>query len=198
MRSTTRIIATLICGGFLVAACSGAGATPTPAAATLPPASPTPAVVPPTTVPTPTTVPMTDGQGPEHFSGVTGSAPYLEVQYTQTTVGDVVQYRGGVAAWDFTTTDPRMQGHASWAFSLDAYGSVGPEWGTVKITNTGGSWTGTCTGGTWSSGDWIVFGCWLVGGGAYTGFSAYYSVFDVGPGSAQGEGAIFPGSPPKL
>ncbi|HJW21004.1 MAG TPA: hypothetical protein VJ506_01105 [Candidatus Limnocylindrales bacterium] len=202
MRSTIRAIATLLCGAFLVAACAGAGATPTPAAATLPPASPTAAAATPTIAPTPTPPAMTDGQGPEHFTGLPGTEPYLEVQYTITPVGDVEQYRGGVSAWDFKTTDPRMQGHASFAFSLDAHGTLGPEWGTVTITNTdgrwAGTWTGKCAGGTWNTGDWIVFSCWLVGSGQYKGFSAYYSISDIGPGSASMEGIIFPGSPPKL
>lgn len=140
---------------------------------------------------------MTDGQGPEHFSYAGGSGPYLDVPYTQTTVGDVVQYRGGVSAWDFTTTDPRIGGHARFQFSIDGYGAVGPEWGTLTITNTNGAWTGPCTGASWASGDRTLLGCWLVGSGAYAGFSAYYTVSDTGSGGAGMDGVIFPGSPPK-
>lgn len=198
MQSIRRTMATLIGGGVLVAACSGGGVTPSPPSATFSPAGPTPTVAPPTIAPTPTAVAMTDGQGPEHFSQVSGTEPFLEVQYTQKLVGDVLQYRGGVAAWNFTTTDPRMQGHASFAFSLDAYGSLlGPEWGTIRITSPAGAWTGTCTAATWDGGQWIIFGCWLVGGGAYEGLTAYYSLSDLESGVAM-EGVIYPGSPPNL
>jgi len=140
---------------------------------------------------------MTDGQGPEHFSGTSGGPPTLVVPYTQTTVGDVVQYRGGVAAWDFTTTDIRTTGQARLSFSIDAYGSVGPEWGTLEIANTDGGWTGPCSAASWASGERIVLGCWLVGSGAFIGFGAYLSLFNLSGGVGSIEGVIFPGSPPE-
>lgn len=198
MRSMRRTIATIVGSGFLAAACSGAGATPTPPTATPPPAGPTQTVAPPTTAPTPTTVPMTDGQGPEHFTGIVSSGPLLEVPYSKTAVGKVVQYRGGVAGWDFTTSDPRMKGHARLSFSIDGYGTVGPEWGTLDITDSAGTWSGPCTAASWDTGAQTVMGCWLAGAQAYAGFTAYYGLYQLSNGTGGVEGIIYPGSPPKL
>ncbi len=202
MASTARSIATFLIGGLLVVACTGSGAAPTGPAAT--PGTPTPGAVAsaaatPAAPPAVTPVPTTDGQGPEHFSGIFTSSPSLLVNYKETKVGDVIQNRGGVATWTFTTNDPRMAGTARWAFSIDEYGTIGPQWGTIELT-TGivGKWTGPCSGAAWASSDYIDMGCWLVGGGAYKDFTAYFGFYRISAAAAASiEGIIYKGSPPK-
>lgn len=190
MLSTTRTIATLILGTLLVAACGAAGTTSSPTSLT---------TAPPASEPTATPLPTTDGQGPEHFTGVMTSSPALTTSYTTTQVGEVTQYRGGVAEWNFTTNDVRISGTATWDFSVDGYGPIGPQWGRLTIDGGFGKvWSGTCTGGAWEESDKIAVGCWLTGSTVLKGYSAYFSVtkFSAEPGRI--EGVIFPGAVPKF
>ena len=198
MRSTTRTIATILGGAFLLAACSGAATTPTPTPGTPPPANPTPTVTTPTVAPTATPVPMTSGQGPQHFVGTVASAPTVVHDYTQTKVGDVTQLRGGVVIFVITTNDVRTGGTVTWHVSADMHkGDVGPLWGPVEVQNFKGTWSGSCTAGGWGSNGTVVAGCWLTGGGAYKGFTAYLNIRGVDP-TPTVEGVIFPGAVPKF
>lgn len=197
MRSTTRSIATLVFTGLFVAACGAAGAAPTTPPVTQPPATATPAAPTPLAAPTATVLPATDAKGPEHFSG-TASLVGLIHDYTSTRVGDVVQMRGGIASLKITTNDARMTGTLTQPFSVDAYDSVGPEWGTIEVKNAAGSWTGTFTAAVWDYGDSIAFACWLVGSGAYKEYTAYLMQIKYSGHDAIVEGIIYPGPAPKL
>lgn len=198
MLSTRRTIATLILGTFLVAACGAGGATSNPQGPTAGPSTAGPTVAAPTLAPTATPLPTTDGQGAEHFIGTFTSMPSLTTTPTETTVGEVTRYRGGVAAWAITSNDRRMAGEVAWRFSVDGYGTIGPQWGPFTIDNGSGSWSGTCTAGAWQSSDRLVAGCWLTGGGAYKGLSAYLHFSRVSAAPAVVEGVIFPGAVPKF
>ena len=198
MRSKSRFGATLALAGFVIGACSGSGAVATAgptaeAAATAAPATPAA----PTVAPTPTQVPMTDGVGPEHFIGSVTAGPTLVVPYTQTTVGDVTQLRGGVVTFAIKTNDVRMAGTVTWHVSADNYNdTVGPLWGPLEVKNDQGTWSGPCTAGGWGSTGELVAGCWLAGSGAYAGFTAYFSLHAVFPDPVV-EGVMYPGPAPK-
>jgi hypothetical protein len=78
---------------------------------------------------------------------------------------------------------------------MERYGIVGPEWGTSRLENAGGAWEGTCTAAAWSDFNASAVSCWLVGSGAYEGYT-YYAAISTSGFSAEVEGIIFPGSPP--
>jgi hypothetical protein len=160
-------------------------ATPTPTATTVP-----------TTAPIATPVPSTSGTGDQHVVGtMTGS---LTTQYTTETPGPdgVAHIRGGVLTGTSTANDPRATGTVEFTFNLDTYTNVGSEWATATIRNDQGAWDGTCTGGSWDAGNTSLMSCWLLGSGAYKGYTFFFqqSGHDV---SAEIEGIIYPGSPPK-
>jgi hypothetical protein len=209
MRISTRATMSLALAGALVAACSGAAApqalvadrTAAPAAATLAPAAASPAPTPaeitsPPANPTPTPMPTTDGQGPEVVRGLAVFAGLMK-DNTITKVGDVEQYRGGIASLTDKMNDPRVDGTVTFTFSVDLYGSAASEWGTMKVENKAGSWDGPCTGATWKAGDGIVLSCWLTGSGAYDGYT-YYKQASKEPTDqfATIVGAVYPGEPP--
>jgi hypothetical protein len=198
MRISTRAMLTLALAGALVAACSGAGAPQAPAAAQTP-ATPVPNqnMTPPPAGPTPTPMPTTDGQGPEAVRGLETGGDLLET-YTVTNVGDVYQYRGGVASLTDAMNDPRVDGSVTFTFSIDAYDSAASEWGTMKVENKAGSWDGPCTGGTWAEGGGIAWSCWLTGSGAYDGYTYYkQSSKEVAAEFLDIIGVVYPGDPPK-
>jgi hypothetical protein len=208
MRSRVRLILGLALSGALVAACSGAGANPAPtpvptavptvapvAAATTAPAPE--ATETPAAAPTPTPMVMTDGKGDEAVRGTMGFIG-LTKNYAMTKVGEVNQYRGGVAAFKEEMNDTRVSGTATFTFSLDTYTATGPEWGEVTINNDKGAWTGTCTGGDWANGDGIAWSCWLTGSGDYEGYTYYRQVSkEASDTVATVIGVVYPGEPPK-
>jgi hypothetical protein len=166
---------------------------PTETRATAPTAAATPSS-------TPTPAPTTDGVGPEHVSGT-------EVVSVQTygasvrAVDGVTQMRGVVATSVDTMNDPRVTGtgvihgeNDSYQGENDSDGSVGPQWGTYRLENAEGAWEGTWTGALWGSGMVSDVTAWLVGSGAYEGYTYYFHARGTNP--MEVEGIIFPGSPP--
>lgn len=197
MHTIVRSCLTLALAGGLLGACSAAASTPGPSALTSPDPTPTTThVSAPTAVPssTPTPVPATDGQGDEYVTGT--ETVVLTTSFTETKVGDVTQIRGGVVTITATMNDPRVSGTGTSPFSIDAYTKVGPEWGPFHLENADGAWDGTCTGGSWDSGDSALRSCWLTGSGKYKGYSYYHQATLTGAGAVV-EGIIYPGSPPN-
>lgn len=195
---TFRVLA--IAAALLLAGCSAAGATPTPTPSPTPaPAvSPSPVVTPsPTAAATPTPVPTTDGQGDEYVTGTLSLT--LTTAPSETKVGDVTQLRGGVVTIDTSMNDPRVSGTGTFAFSADTYTKVGSEWGTFRLENAGGTWEGQCSGGAWDLGNATMWSCWLLGSGAYHGYTSYLQFVGSEDGTVPPslEGIIYPGSPPK-
>jgi len=162
---------------------------PPPAPTETPAAAPTAAAT-PTSTPTP--VPTTDGVGPEFVSGT----EVISVQTYGTSVGvdGVTQMRGVVATSVDTMNDPRVTGTGVIHGDNDSYGSVGPQWGTYRLENAEGAWEGRWTGALWGHGLVSDVTAWLVGSGAYEGYTYYFHAHGGEP--VKVEGIIFPGSPP--
>jgi hypothetical protein len=91
--------------------------------------------------------------------------------------------------------DPRLAGTEKITLNADFYGTVASEWGTTRIENAEGTWEGTWTGVTWGEAGATSVSGWLVGSGAYAGWTYYFHGY--GPSQPyQVEGIIFEGSPP--
>jgi hypothetical protein len=162
---------------------------PPPAPTETPAAAPTAAAT-PTSAPTP--APTTDGVGPELVTGT----ELVSVQTYGTSVGvdGVTQMRGVVATSVDTMNDPRVTGTGVIHGENDSYGSVGPQWGTYRLENAEGAWEGTWTGALWGDGMVSDVTAWLVGSGAYEGYTYYFHARGANP--LKVEGIVFPGSPP--
>jgi hypothetical protein len=195
MRSDARLSIAIILVGLVAVACA-TGATTTPTR-TAPTPAPTVADPAPTQAltehPTATPIPMTDGKGPEYVVGT--SSLNVTKDGTSTVVGDVTQLRGQEMTAPGTMNDPRLTGVSHIVLNADIHGSVASEWGTSRIETADGAWEGTWTGASWNAGAATSVGGWLVGSGAYEGYTYYFHVF--GPSMPfQVEGIIFPGPPP--
>lgn len=184
--------------GLLVAACA-VGSTPVPSST--PMATPTPTVIPspspsPTLIPTlplsPSPPPTTSGAGPAYVRG-TQTYPTIE-RGEASQVGDVLELRGNSVETIDTMDDPRVTGTGTILGDADLYGSVGPQWGTYRLENANGAWEGTWTGALWQAGAMTQVTAWLVGSGAYEGWTYYLHAR--GTGTVEVEGIVFPGSPP--
>ncbi len=209
MRSFIRTFRVLaIAATLLLAGCSAAGVTPAPAPSPTSAPATSPSAGDPSSAiasPTPTPVATTDGQGDELVVGSLSIA--LKTGYTasrftrrwRTTDVDVTEDRGGVLSITSLMNDARVTGEASFAFSADVYTKVGSEWGTFRLENAGGAWEGPCSGGAWDDGNATMWSCWLVGSGAYDGYTYYFQFVgsEDGTVSPSLEGIIYPGSPPK-
>lgn len=192
MYPIARPLAALALVGIVASACGGATATPTPA-----PAAPTPTPAPVATpAPSPTPRPTTDGRGPEY---VTGYDSHSGTGGTEVKVGDVTQVRNVVIAAKLVMNDPRVSGTGTGLVHADKRGTVGPEWGTTRIENAAGAWAGTVTGALWTdpgaSQQTSDLSGWLVGSGAYEGYTYYWHLRALG-GMGVVDGIIYPGSPP--
>lgn len=180
----------------LVAVACGAGAaTPTPTA--IPPsvasvAPPAPTDTPPT-LPPAIPIPTTDGEGAEYVVGT--SSLTVTKPPTETVVGAVTQWRGQEMTSAGTMNDPRVNGTQRIILNLDRYQQVAAEWGTTRLENPGGAWEGTWTGASWDNGNATSVSGWLVGSGAYAGYTYYFHTDGEGM-PFRVEGVIFPGSPP--
>jgi hypothetical protein len=113
---------------------------------------------------------------------------------TPTQAGDATRLRGRVVASVDTMDDPRVSGTGTITANFDMYGRVGPQWGTYRLENAGGAWEGKWTGALWEGGNATNVAGWLVGSGAYQGWTYFTHVW--GTTNLQVEGVIYPGSPP--
>ena len=195
MRTVARSSIALTLVGLVAVACA-AGAATTAATSTTPTrvatVAPT-ATDAPTAQPTEAPVPTTDGAGPEYVTGT--SSPGTTKSGTETVVGDVTELRGQEMTDSGTMNDPRVNGTAHVTLNADIQGDVAAEWGTTRVENAGGAWEGTWTGASWNAGNATSVSGWLVGSGAYAGYTYYFNVH--GPMMPfRVDGIIFPGSPP--
>ena len=195
MYAIARSLASLALVGVVASACGGATVTVGPQLASAPASTPEPTPAPtaaPTPVPAATPVPSTDGQGPEY---VTGNDTHSGTGGTEVMVGDVTQVRNAVIAARFAMNDPRASGTGSGLVNLDLRGGVGPEWGTTRLDNAEGSWTGNVTGAAWANGNASDLSGWLVGSGAYEGYTYYWHLRSTDT-TGKVDGIIYPGAPP--
>ena len=179
MRRIVRSLALLALAGS-VAACGTAAATPT----STPTATPAPVATP---------VATTDGVGDEYVTGTMTFSPLQDG--TTTKVGNVTQLRGAVFTGAWTMNDPRVNATGTARLSVDEYTNVYPEWGTMRLENANGAWEGTVTGASWNGGYTANDSGWLVGSGAYAGYTYYVHFWGSGY-NYLAEGIIFLGSPP--
>jgi hypothetical protein len=194
MRTPIRSVFAVAAVALLAAACSGAAATGTPVVTVSPTNAAAPSDSPAATfalIPTPN--PTTDGVGPEYVTGV--SSLTVTKPGTETVVGDVTQLRGQEMVDSGPMNDPRLVGTSHLTLNADIYGAVGSEWGTTRIENAGGAWEGTWTGAAWNTGSATTVSGWLVGSGAYAGYTYYFHAFGAS-NPYQMEGIIFKGAPP--
>ena len=139
--------------------------------------------------------PATDGQADEVITGSLALA--LTTPYTETREGAVTHLRDGVITVTALMSDPRVSGSGTWRVSADRYSGSGPRWGPHRVENSGGAWEGTCSGTASYSGGDAAWSCWLIGSGAYAGYSYFYSASgsDQEPGDVRG--VIVPCPPPN-
>jgi hypothetical protein len=206
MRIAKSLSIFLAVAGSLVVACGTTTLTPSPAPtatatpvaatsapASAPTASPASTGAPlPTAKPTPTPVPTTDGAGAEDVTGTQGFSRI--VRGSVTNVGDVMQLRGNEVDTIDTMNDPRVTGTGTVRGNADLFGSVGPQWGTYRLENADGAWEGSFTGILTEAGAVSEVTAWLVGSGAYEGYTYYFH--HLGSGTLKVDGIIYPGSAP--
>jgi hypothetical protein len=126
---------------------------------------------------------------------VTGTDSHSGTGGTEVLVGDVTQVRGAVITAKFRMSDPRVSGNGTGLVSADMYGKVGTEWGTSRIENAAGAWEGIVTGAIWADQNTSDLSGWLVGSGAYKGYTYYWHLRTTGD-TGTVDGIIFRGSPP--
>lgn len=151
--------------------------------------------------PAPSAPGVPDASAPTDAAYVTGEdgQAVLSWRYITTTEGDLTHLREGVVTLTSEMSDLRASGDVTFAFSVDVFpGDAGVEWGTMRIENDGGAWTGPCAGGSKPNGNPYAASCWLTGSGDYEGYT-YYRQHVWGGNLAERaitEGLIFPGVPP--
>ena len=89
-------------------------------------------------------------------------------------------------------SDPRVSGTGTGTWNQDWYpGDIGISWGTYRLENEGGAWSGTFTS---ADGPSAVSSGFLVGEEGYEGLT-YYWHQDMGD-EISVVGIVFPGNPP--
>ena len=115
---------------------------------------------------------------------------------TETVVGDTTQVRGQTIESDDTLNDPRVTGRGLVTLNADVHENVAASWGTYRLENADGAWEGTFTGGGPWDGHTTAVSGWLIGSGAYAGYTYYFHVYGPSVLSGTVDGIIFEGSPP--
>jgi hypothetical protein len=157
----------------------------------------------PTEAPAPTTT-LDPGTSPAPSAGpsaakgdvlVTGTEVVAVQTYGRSEkAGDVTRMRDVVATTVDTMSDPRVTGKGTIRGANDSYGVVGPQWGTYRLENADGAWEGAWSGALWNIGNASHVTAWLVGSGAYEGYTYYFRLR--GSNALTVDGIIFRGSPP--
>jgi hypothetical protein len=133
----------------------------------------------------------TETAGGFWVTGTTISSVMVEAG-TRTQVGDVTQTRGETFTDTMAMSDPRVSGTGTGTWNQDGYpGDIGISWGTYRLENEGGAWSGTFTA---ADGTPTVSSGFLVGEGGYEGLTFYWHQ-DMGD-QVSVVGIIFPGDPP--
>jgi hypothetical protein len=114
---------------------------------------------------------------------------------TTVQAGEVSQVRGFITSSIVMMNDRRVTGTGTLRLAMDTRGSVGTEWGTFRLETADGAWQGAVAGSAWSDRKASVVAGYLVGSGAYQGYSLYIDIRSSGV-AMELEGIIFPGPPP--
>jgi len=93
------------------------------------------------------------------------------------TVGDVVQVRHVTWTYRNESSDPRLNGRWVVVFNVDQRQAdmSGRLWGTIRLSNQGGTWAGRFTGGIAAAGDTHHAYATLKGTGGYAGLVSHSS-----------------------
>ena len=114
---------------------------------------------------------------------------------THEIVGDVEQVRDQIDASVYEMNDPRVSGTGTQHVNANVYGTLASLWGTMRIENAQGAWEGSWDGTLWNDGRSMNVTAWLVGSGAYEGYT-YYSHSWGTTSPLHSEGVIYPGPLP--
>ncbi|MEA2025108.1 MAG: hypothetical protein U9O18_00310 [Chloroflexota bacterium] len=130
------------------------------------------------------------------FSG-TGSAAEIIAAPTVTTTPDgVTQIRELIGERVLTADDPRFSGTETFHHNEDRYGEVvGPVWGTSRLQNQGGSWTGSYRGVVLADGSARQISSY-VGEDGYAGLGATCTSTSDSGGAFTRDCVLFPGALP--
>jgi hypothetical protein len=189
------------CGGGTVPGASGdpGGSPGSQAPRSSPPSTPTftPAAAPatPARTPAPTVEPTPDLTGPTYVVGT--QALSLVEPGTTSTVDGVSRVRGLVARSYDAMNDPRVSGTATIHADIDTYKTVGPQSGTYRLENANGAWEGPWTGAGLDAAGLTDVSGWLVGSGAYKGWTYWFHSRGGGTSPFVVDGIVYPGPPPK-
>jgi hypothetical protein len=148
----------------------------------------------PLPVPTPVVYdPVTLVEGSERSAGSWG-----DFGLRSTDANDVQHWRG-TSAWLHETNDPRVTGTDVTDLNMDGWEQpwhgAAIQWGSARLTNPEGSWTGTSS-GVFDSVHGDAFVAWFTGGGAYAGLTYFVLGTGAGGGAIKLQGLIYPGTPP--
>lgn len=201
-RAVGRSLAALVAASLL-AGCGSSAATPVATATATPTSTRATSAIPavsPSTAPTATVLPTAITYGPVTVVSGVETCDMSGIFGEVSGMGTSVQHsRNGTAKCTDKTDDPRVSGAYTATWNMDYWGTPDHlngavvQWGTARLTATGGTWEGRAT-GVYSSdhGDTIV--TWWTGTGAYAGLAYFELVTGGAPWKIQGQ--IFPGSPP--
>ncbi len=138
--------------------------------------------------------------------GGAGSAPPMDPSAVRVIEGSVevvrhVETEGGAERFlRIESEDPRIRGEAHQVFAIEdaPEADLGRSGGVMRLENEWGAWEGAVNGVRYPDGTEIEYG-WLLGDGAYAGYSYFHSTRDH-PAEAERvlEGAIWPGEPPPM
>ena len=133
-----------------------------------------------------------DSVGDDGRVPVVGTSTFVreDADSTQTQAGDVLEARDGVWVYDTVMSDERVSGTSTVTWNYDMYPTgIADMWGTMVLTNDGGTWEGEWVGSIHSDGTHTTYGP-LTGTGDYAGLSyTYFNVFEEPGGEFVGRDA---------
>jgi hypothetical protein len=149
----------------------------------------------PLPVPSPIVLgPVTLVEGSERSAGSWGDFGPRSIDY-----GAGVQHWRGTTAWVHESNDPRVTGTDVTDLNMDGWEKpehgAAIQWGSVRLTNSVGFWTGTSS-GVFDSIRGDTFVGWLTGSGAYAGLTYFVLGTGTGGDAIKLQGQIYPGTPP--
>jgi hypothetical protein len=179
---------------------SVAGGGPFPVRLWVGPATPTPTVSPtptPSPSPLPSPLPSIEPLAPAYVTGTASSTVRSTGSMTLDADG-IAHTEGMVIAVVTSLDDARVTGTGTYDLAMDASGSLGFTWGTLRLEAGGATWAGACSGSTGEDPGEYDLACWLGGSGPYDGLTFYVN-HRLGGSSEPGVvlGVILPGEPPS-
>ena len=123
---------------------------------------------------------------------VVGTSTFVreDADSTQTQTGDVLEARDLVWIYEAAMSDERVSGTSTVTVNYDMYPTgIADMWGTMVVTNDGGTWEGEWVGSIHSDGAHTTYGT-LTGAGDYAGLRyTYFNVFEEPGGEFAGKDA---------